>query len=962
MTDKIYSFSIPIIPDYTHYKYITAYEGPIRDHIFLRAEHLLRMIANIHSGEVTIVFQFLYDPRFVKRPQDRMRLNLLAGTTKQISSVLVDQVIRYGPLAEFYKIEENSNPFKDWDIFHATTEIIRLEEGIKPSSPSGLDIHKLNKFIPEMYYCIHPFKPRAENDFMTFDKACSFLNEPAMLEIMVQPISQFTELEIQYREIVNLIAVNSFSKDDYIIDSDQLDPLQALYEPKLPGEREVRAKDPIADEFLKSHRELNRNLRQPQLKFNIKIWATTQESSHVLASTAAECAFEEGSYKLLDYERGSDWFDQSLKSSNNLVPFIGACDRHIWDSYHKKGLFPLAHMTSVDEFKGMFRFPIAGYSTPRCLWKSTDYHRKIEAEGGVYIGNALGMGNDFEAEEIKPGYLGQYLDVFDNFHVPVSMPFNLLSKHIFVAGVPGSGKTTAVFNLLVQLYGRGIPFLVIEPGKTEYRQLKLLQDHPDPSVKKLAKELRIYTPGKDDVSPFRFNPFQYPEGITEVEHISQLLTCFEASMPLGGPLQALLGEAVEFVYEKKKKGKIIHRNSVEYPNMNELVDAARSIMDTKGYAGEVRSNLAAAIDVRLSSLTRLSIGNIFDCRQCMPSISDLLRYPTIIEVQNLNPYQACLLILFLLSAIWEEIRVARQYSKEPKHVTVIEEAHNIVGRSDQARPSEDFADPKAYAAEFVVRMLAEIRAMGEGIVIADQLPSAVASSVVKNTGTKLAHRLVSLVDREDLGGAMLLDKSQMEEIARLEPGQAYYYTEGLYAPRQVAGFNAHKFLGLDQKVLPDNHDLLSAIEWEDWFLELKKGRYAYIVQSLAGLCNGFERSLKNAANGLKYYLDDFQQFKKMSEKGNVNVYLSTLRQDVIKTKKDLIGVYLTFANFVRSIPENIKEHLDERDLDEYNRIYLLYQKDIKPRVLKMDNSLENLEKEIRTLILKEGLYGVERNK
>jgi len=619
-------------------------------------------------------------------------------------------------------------------------------------------------------------------------------------------------------------------------------------------------------------------------------------------------------------------------------------------------------MTSVDEFKGMFRFPVAGYSTPHCLWKSTDYHRKIEAEGGVYIGSALGTGNDFKTKEISPGHLGQYLDASDNFHVPVIMPFNLLTKHMFVAGVPGSGKTTAVFNLLIQLYGRGIPFLVIEPGKTEYRQLKLLRDHPDPSVRKLAKELRIYTPGKEDVSPFRFNPFQHHEGIAEDEHISQLLTCFEASMPLGGPLQALLSEAVELIYEKKRRRGIINRRPVECPNIKELVDAARSIMDTKGYAGEVRSNLAAAIDVRLSSLTRLSIGNIFDCRKCMPSISELLKYPTIIEVQNLNSYQACLLILFLLSAIWEEIRVARRYSREPKHVTVIEEAHNIVGRSDQARPSEDFADPKAYAAEFVVRMLAEIRAMGEGIIVADQLPSAVASSVVKNTGTKLAHRLVSLVDREDLGGAMLLDKSQMEEIARLEPGQSYYYTEGLYAPRQVAGFNAHKFLGLDQKVPPVNRELLSIIEGQDWFLELMKGRCAYMVQSLSDLCYDLERSIKNAANELESYLDDFRHFEKLSEKGSVIVYLSTLRQDVIKTKKDLTDSYLVFANFVRSIPKNINEHLDEKYLDEYNRMNLLYHENIKSHVLEVDNSLESLEKKIRTLIKKEGLYDIKRNK
>ena len=109
------------------------------------------------------------------------------------------------------------------------------------------------------------------------------------------------------------------------------------------------------------------------------------------------------------------------------------------------------------------------------------------------------------------------------------LSLNSLTKHMFVAGVPGSGKTTAVFNMLVQLARNGVPFLVIEPAKTEYRALKMLGEHADPAVRGLAGDLRIYSPGNDNVSPLRFNPFAYPEGITLDEHISQVLACFEAA-------------------------------------------------------------------------------------------------------------------------------------------------------------------------------------------------------------------------------------------------------------------------------------------------------------------------------------------------------------------------------------------------------------------------------------------------
>lgn len=957
MEPNTYCFYIPEIPDHTHYKYVTSYEGSVKKHIFLRAEHLLRMVANYNPGEITLVLRFFYDPKSAANPQDRMRLTLNLKTAGQISPALIDQIVLHGPMSEFYNFEESDSHFKDWELFHSTTEIIRLEEGLKPSSPPGLDIHKLNDLIPDIYYCIHPFKPRKDNDFLMFDKACSFLNEPALMEIIVQPTSQLNEMELLYREIVKLIAVNSYSRDEYIIDSTQLDPLKALYEPKTPGARDMRAKDPIADEFLRTHREFHRILRQPQLQFNIKVWAHTQETAHLLASTAAECSFEEGTYRLLDYDKHGEWFERSMAASDNLLTFSESCYQNIWASYNVKGLFRLAHMASVDELKGIFRLPVAGYSTPCCLWKSTDYHRKTETQSSLLIGHTLNTDSELKSKKIRPGPLSRYLDISSHVEVPVTMPTNLLTKHMFVSGVPGSGKTTAIFNLMIQLYMTGVPFLIIEPGKAEYRQIKMLQNHPDPTVQELAKKLRIYTPGKEEVSPFRFNPFQHPKDISTDEHIGQLLTCFEASMPLGGPLQALLAESIEFVYRKKERGVIREKQDVNFPCMSDLVDAASQIMKKKGYAGEVRSNLSAAIDVRLSSLTRLSMGKIFRCTQSLPSVKELLKHPTIIEIQNLNSYQACLLILFLLSAIWEEIRIARRYSKNLKHVTVIEEAHNIVGRTDQARPSEDFADPKAYAAEYIIRMLAEIRALGEGIIIADQLPSAVASSVVKNTGTKLAHRLVSLVDREDLGGAMLLQGPQMEEIARLEPGQAYYFTEGLYAPRQISGLDAHGFLGLGEMEPPDNHELSSIIKNENWFLGLQKDRHAYMVQLLSKHYKMFEQSMKKASSDLEDYQKDFQHLRKLSKKQDVNRNLSTLRLDLIKTKNDLNDSYLLFHDFVRLIPPNIMDIIKDEYLIKYKHLYSLYRQ-LLPLVLKLDDSLSNLEEEVRTLIEKGAYYDI----
>jgi len=485
----------------------------------------------------------------------------------------------------------------------------------------------------------------------------------------------------------------------------------------------------------------------------------------------------------------------------------------IWDDDLPKGyrkMARLCRMATVDELKGIIRLPVGGHSSPRCIRKSTDPEAK-KGQANILIGD------DMESSEPAERTYNRELDSLSSLfacknptRLESRLPLKSLTKHMFVAGVPGSGKTTAVYNILVQLFQHGKPFLVIEPAKTEYRILKTLQNHPDPSVRELAGQIRIYSPGNDNVSPFRFNPLAHPEGITLDEHISQVLACFEAAMPMGGPLQALIAEAVEEVYQGYGDGL--------FPQMTDLLAAAQRIMERKKYVGEIQSNLQAAIEVRLGLLIRRSMGRIFQCRNSIPDIAELLEYPTIIEMDYLSQDHACLLTLFLLASIREQIKIdPKRKSKGLHHVTVIEEAHNIVGRTGSARASEDIADPKAFAAQYVSRMLAELRALGEGIIIADQLPSTVASEVVKNTGTKLAHRLVSNEDREDLGGAMLLGNAETEEIARLPVGEAYFYTEGLHRPRRVHCLNANAYLKLGD--FPETNEIVGSIQKEEWFID-----------------------------------------------------------------------------------------------------------------------------------------------
>jgi DNA helicase HerA-like ATPase len=219
--------------------------------------------------------------------------------------------------------------------------------------------------------------------------------------------------------------------------------------------------------------------------------------------------------------------------------------------------------------------------------------------------------------------------------------------------------------------------------------------------------------------------------------------------------------------------------------MRDLYEKITALFESKDYAGEVKSNLKAALEVRVATLLRRGVGAMLNTQQSSPTIAQLLTHPTILELDYLNQDQANLMTFFLLTKIREYVKRQRNEGPGlPEHLILLEEAHNIVGSNVGVASAEE-ANTQQEAANYITRMLAEMRALREAIAIADQLPTAVAPEVVKNTNIKIAHRLVSADDRQDIGQAMLLDESQMEEIARFNVGESFLYMEGWYRPRPV---------------------------------------------------------------------------------------------------------------------------------------------------------------------------------
>lgn len=356
----------------------------------------------------------------------------------------------------------------------------------------------------------------------------------------------------------------------------------------------------------------------------------------------------------------------------------------------------------------------------------------------------------------------------------VRIPLEMLPKHMFVCGVPGSGKTNTMLHIADSLWKSRIPFLVLEPAKREYRELALF-DIP---------ELIVFSPSANTDFPLKINPFEFPAGLTLSEHISKLCQVFEGAFPVPAPAPFILDTSIQAVYEKHGWNTAdINTGEKEYPTLSELYEQFRLEMENTNYDAEMKGNIRSVLEVRIGSLLRRELKDMYDVPKSTLSPEEWLQMPVVIELESLGEGPANFTTLLLCTLIRETLRAnpLADRNKPVRHVVFLEEAHNLISSESRADKPED-SNPKMAATAFVIKMLAEVRALREGIIIADQLPTAMAPEVIKNTNIKIVHRLTSQDDRELVGGTMSASPLQMENMAVFKQGQALFSYEDLLRP------------------------------------------------------------------------------------------------------------------------------------------------------------------------------------
>lgn len=356
-----------------------------------------------------------------------------------------------------------------------------------------------------------------------------------------------------------------------------------------------------------------------------------------------------------------------------------------------------------------------------------------------------------------------------------------LTKHVLVTGFTGTGKTVTVLQLLHQLWlDHNVPFLVIESAKKEYRGMVTVE-----AMRAKSPLIRVYTLGNELCAPMRINPFQLLPGVRVEGHLSRLQPCFEASIPPLGPSSSVIAEALLRAYASHGWSLTdVYPESGEarrtFPTLSDFVREVENVLADRQYQGEVRSNLRAALLGRLRPLLIGSKGCMFDTPRCDPSFAELLSGPVIIELNDLNLDDKALAAMFLLTLL-REYRELRQASPGHLcHITVVEEAHNVLENVASAGSSDTSAsvDTRYKAVQTFCSLLTEIRALGEGLVIADQSPEKLARDAVRNTNLQIAHQLRDARDRAVIAEAMIMDEPQRDYLGKLPPGRAALFQTG----------------------------------------------------------------------------------------------------------------------------------------------------------------------------------------
>jgi hypothetical protein len=861
-------FKLRDIPDLSLNKYqslsSSGVDGILEKHkSFLRQWHRAAML-----GDISLHLLISYEPSRAK--SQKMQIGLLLNCLRENDAYFKKavKVLNASPLSEFYELVEFESNKKSGlsDKVSCTPEIIEFTSvSMLYKKERFLEVAEdENSSIP--FYIIPKWEVEESGRLYNMFKLMQSLDESCLYRVDLYPKDLSEEMhEIFSGPLAWLRNHTGFSSNSI----------------RLTNDWQTQARDPNAEETLRQYEDWLKSLdTSPAFYANISVFARDIQTSQLLLDAASAEAISSGNSSI-----------KTITGEFNTLSFLNEPKSELCSPGAPEKLKMWPRTFILEDISPFFRFP------------------------ALYDGEFIEIPKETAPSYVENGlYIGKDTNGYD-----VNISVDGFKKHMFVCGVPGAGKTNTMLHLassLWQIYN--IPFLVLEPAKQEYRELARF-DIP---------ELVVFSPSANTKFPLALNPFEFPLKLTLSEHIAKLGEVFMGAFPLDAPAPFLLDRSIESIYGAKGWNIWdINDGTKPYPTMSELYEQFQKELKNTTYDGEIRGNIQSALEMRIGSLLRREMKEIFDVKISTIKPEDWLKRPVVIELEALGEGPANFTTLLLCTLIRETLKADPQSDKEKevRHVIFIEEAHNLIAPTTQVESGGN-SNPKIAATSFIIKMLAEVRALREGIIIADQLPTAMAPEVIKNTNIKLVHRLTSADDRALIGGSMSANELQLESVSTYIPGQALFTYEGLLRPFEI---KVHNLPGHGSST-PNDQELYEIMKNKRGYMEVMSNymehRFELINNKFMMIKDrawGMVEEIFNVTRNFLNYSDEDMKNKRIKYHKALNEL--EISGKIIEDNLMKLKGYSEFYNVeaVKRVNDNLKSVIDcyKKRLVEFNKLY-----------------------------------------
>ena len=500
-------------------------------------------------------------------------------------------------------------------------------------------------------------------------------------------------------------------------------------------------------------------------------------SAYFLSSRKDSCLLASNTYRALMLGDGSSvesgaintWSTYSRDASaKNLIPDL------------KKYLKRFAHPEFVKKIQGVdtdIEIPytpgtiVSGIELPLHLGLPTRSVFGLPVIEHAEFGRNINLRERNDSTQQSRVELGTIYHMGIEESATVALDVKSLAMHTFVTGSTGSGKSNTVYQMLRELNKQGIKFLVVEPAKGEYKHIF------GNNIAKVYGTNPYYTP------LLKINPFKFPKEIHVLEHIDRLIEIFNVCWPMYAAMPAVLKDSVERAYIATGWDLSTSRNKYDdsfFPTFVDVLEELNAVVAESAFSQEVKDNYVGSLATRIKSLTNGIYGRIFDNAELGDEA--LFDENIIVDLSRVGSIETKSMIMGILVMRLQEYRMTSgKMNADLQHVTVLEEAHNLLKRTSTEQSSES-SNLLGKSVEMLANTIAEVRTYGEGFIIADQAPGLLDLSVIRNTNTKIIMRLPEEEDRKLVGRAANITDDQIKELSKLPTGVAAIYQNNWIEP------------------------------------------------------------------------------------------------------------------------------------------------------------------------------------